>query len=79
MISLHKPGVINLHTFPSALATIWFCFLKIWWFGSKLVAAPKIASLNFALLKGLSLLSDFFLPGYGHSIDCAANEVFGFS
>lgn len=79
MISLHKSGVIKLHTFSLDLEKFWLYFLKIWLFGSKLVSAPKTASSNFVLLEGLSLLSDFFLPEYGHSINCAANEVFGFS
>lgn len=73
-MSLHKSGVIE----HFLIGFLWLCFLKLWLFDSKLVSAPKIAS-NFALLKGLSLLSDFFLPGYGHSINYAANEVFGFS
>lgn len=80
MESLHKSWVIKLCPFPLALdKSFWLCFLKIWLFGSKLVSGPEIASSNFVLLKGLSLLSDFFLPRYGHSINYAANEVFGFS
>lgn len=80
MRRLHKSGVIKLRTCPLALhKSFWLCFLKIQLFGSKLVSGPKIAPSNFALLKGLSVLSDFFLPRYGHSINYAANEVFGFS